>query len=93
MSALEILFETLAGGCLLASVALCYQMIGEVNRKLPDDQQISYFFFHFEKIERIKREYRRLYPNSCVDFIQAALGWTGFIFVLLAGWTSAHAKH
>jgi hypothetical protein len=47
-------------------------MIGEVNRKNHDDQQISFFWFDLSKIVRIFKEYRRLYPEGKLHL--AALG-------------------
>jgi hypothetical protein len=51
----------------ILSGLLTYQEIGEINRKLPDDQQISYLGAPLGKMARIKREYRRLYPDGRVD--------------------------
>jgi hypothetical protein len=77
MTTIAIVLVNMGGACLLVSMALMYQEIGEVNRKLPDDRQISYFWFYAEKVSRIRREYRRLYPQSSIDRYQVALGWLG----------------
>ena len=39
-------------------------MIGEINRKRQDGNQVSYFGFTFPKMLRIFGEYRSLYPNG-----------------------------
>jgi hypothetical protein len=39
-------------------------IIGEINRKLSEKDQISYLWGHYPKYRRIKYEYRRLYPNG-----------------------------
>jgi hypothetical protein len=39
-------------------------MVGELNRKLPDEAQIGYFGGHIGKLLRVRREYLRLYPNG-----------------------------
>jgi hypothetical protein len=41
-------------------------MIGEVNRKKPEDQQISYFWFYPAKNVRIFKDYRSLYPEGAL---------------------------
>jgi hypothetical protein len=41
-------------------------MIGEVNRKRPDGDQISYFGHHYFKTKRILGEYRKLYPEGAI---------------------------
>lgn len=43
---------------------LLTMMIGEINRKTPDDRQLSYFGFTPSRYHLIFREYRRLYPNG-----------------------------
>lgn len=39
-------------------------MIGEINRRRPDDNQVSYFGFTLPKVLRINDEYHRLYPRG-----------------------------
>jgi hypothetical protein len=41
-----------------------FAMIGEINRKLPERDRISYIFGYYAKYRRIFNEYRRLYPNG-----------------------------
>ncbi len=54
---------TAATTLIIASGFVLYIMIGEVNRKLPEDQQIPYLFSvsypYVRKAAIIKREYRR----------------------------------
>jgi len=47
-------------------------MIGEINRKRPDENQVSYFGFTFPKMLRIFAEYRSLYPDGNVHFYALA---------------------
>jgi hypothetical protein len=49
-------------------------MIGEINRKRQEGNQVSYFGFAFPKMLRIFGEYRSLYPNGKVHiYVLAAL--------------------
>jgi hypothetical protein len=48
----------------LISNFVLFAIIGEVNRKLPDEQQISYLGWHLAKYMRTIGEYRRLYPGG-----------------------------
>jgi len=41
-------------------------MIGEVNRKRPDRDQVSYFGWTLPKMVRVLGEYRRSYPDGKV---------------------------
>lgn len=57
------LFCVYMTGIFLGNVFLL-MMIGEVNRKRPDGNQISYFGFHLFKIARIFSEYRGSHPEG-----------------------------
>jgi hypothetical protein len=39
-------------------------MIGEINRKMPDENLVSYFGFTYSKLTRIFHEYRQSYPGG-----------------------------
>jgi hypothetical protein len=49
---------------LLYSNFIMFMMIGEVNRKKPDEGTISYFGFTYGKLSKILTEYRHLYPQG-----------------------------
>ncbi len=53
---------------------LIFMMIGEVNRKKDDENQIPYFSWHPGKRSAIFSEYRRLYPEGRL-----------FIYLVVAG--------
>jgi hypothetical protein len=48
----------------LISNFVMFAIIGEVNRKLPDEERIPYLWWHLGKYQRTLREYRRLYPGG-----------------------------
>lgn len=73
----------LACSCAILSSLLLWQEIGEINRKLPDAEQISYWGMHPAKMARIKREYRRLYPSGKLDLIRLMLQYATFAFAVL----------
>lgn len=75
-----------AGGTMIVvSGIIAYVMIGEVNRKLPEGQQIGYLLFYPSKAFRIGREYRRLYPRSHLNVVRIILNVLGFALILAAG--------
>lgn len=92
MSTAAIVLVNVGVGCLVASGALMYQEIGEVNRKLPDNQQISYLLFYSEKVSRIKREHKRLYPQSSIDRFRVVFQIVGLALMLLAALASGVFK-
>jgi hypothetical protein len=59
---LTLVFSLAAQGLIILSGFIVFAMIGEVNRKLPDERRTSYLFGHYSKHVRIFREYRNFYP-------------------------------
>jgi len=79
------LFLIATGLSILASV-IFLMIVGEVNRKLPDDQQISYFFWYATKNRKVLRLYRHFYPQSrMVCLWRLCVGLTA-IFGLAFAW-------
>jgi hypothetical protein len=68
------MFGILSGSCL-------FQEIAQVNRKLPDDKQISYWGFYPGKMWTIKEKYDSFYPNGRLDFWRRAFQNAGFVFM------------
>jgi hypothetical protein len=73
LSLSTVVLFSLACSCAILSSFLLWQEIGEINRKLPDAEQISYWGMHPAKMARVKREYRRLYPSGKIDLMRLIL--------------------
>jgi hypothetical protein len=73
----------LACSCAMVSAFLLWQQIGEVNRKLPDNEQVSYWGMHPFKMAKIKREYKRLYPAGRLDLLRRIFQYAAFAFFAL----------
>ena len=69
---------------ILISSLVLSQEIGEVNRKLSNGDQISYWGMHAIKMAKIKREYKRLYPQGKLDVIRQVFQYAAFVFFALA---------
>jgi hypothetical protein len=67
-----------------------YAMIGEVNRKLPENQQIGYLGFYPSKAFRITREYRRFYPDGHLNTLRVIFNVLGFILGVCAAARLSH---
>jgi hypothetical protein len=67
-----------------------YAMIGEINRKLPEEQQIGYLGFYPSKAFRITREYRRLCPGGHLNTVRIIFNIVGFILGLCAAARLSH---
>jgi hypothetical protein len=74
----------LAVSCGILSAFFLWQQIGEINRKLPDDEQISYWGMHPIKMARIKREYVRLYPSGKIDLMRRIFQYAAFALMALS---------
>jgi len=70
---------------LLSGFAM-FAMIGEVNRRTPDEQRISYLFGHFTKYVRVVREYRRLYPRGHLGLYFKLCFAVGLGLLVGSGW-------
>ena len=88
-----IIFILLAASCFVLSSFVLWQEIREVNKKLSDDQQLSYIGMYTSKRLRIKKEYARSYPSGRLDQIQWALEIAGFIFLLVAVIQGGFLRH
>ena len=69
---------------------MLYAMIGKINRKLPDEQQVSYVGFYPSKAFKITREYRRLYPRSRLNAARIVLNVVGFLLILASAERMSH---
>jgi hypothetical protein len=50
--------------CGLISSIVFEDMVGAVNRRLPEGQQFAPLGWHWPKYQRLKTEYNRLYPDG-----------------------------
>jgi len=57
-------YPVVAAVCGLTSSVVLARMVGEVNAKLAPDERFSPFWWHYGKLQRLLREYRRLYPGG-----------------------------
>jgi len=58
-------------------------MIGQVNRKLPEDEQISYIFWG---IGTVFRQHRRFYPRSYLVHLCVACGVVLVVSFVALAW-------
>jgi hypothetical protein len=63
---------------------LCINKLPAVNRKVPDAEQISYSFMYPGKMQKIKADYKRLYPTGKVETWRVTLQSAMFAFLALA---------
>ena len=77
-----------AVSCMIGAGFVTFAVIGEVNRKLPEEEQISYLWSHYWKSRKIKYEYGRLYPTGRLWFYGNVLTYAafGFLLALVLGW-------
>ncbi len=71
---------------ILASGFLMFAMIGEINRKLPDEQRISYLLGYPSRYLRVFREYHRLYPGGHLKLGFHVSFFLGVALLLASAW-------
>lgn len=72
-----------AATAMISSGFLLYAMIGEVNRKLSDADRVPYFRMYPGKVAKVKREYKRFYPNSRMPVVRLVLNALGIILMII----------
>ena len=58
-----VVFGLAITSCIIAN-HVWYVIIGEVNRKLPDDERFGYLWGYPSKFRKIEEAYRRFYPEG-----------------------------
>ena len=74
----------MSGALMFAFISslLLYMMIGQVNRKLPDSEQIPYLFMYPGKVARIKQQHRKFYPESRVNVVRVVCNFLTILFAI-----------
>jgi hypothetical protein len=67
-----------ASGLAIFSSFISLIMVAEVNRKLPDNEQVNYFFWYLGKFLKVKRLYKQFYPQGRLVLLY-------YLFIGLAG--------
>jgi len=68
----------------LASTITGFAIVEAVNAKLPEREQFDPFWWGPSKTSRLRREYRRLYPEGKLLRRQSVLAAAMFVCILLA---------
>ena len=72
-----------AASLAMASSLIISAMIGKVNQKLPDDEQVSYLWGYLGKISGIKEQYKRFDPTGSLDRMLDLI-WVLIVIMMLA---------
>lgn len=90
---ITIVFAALGISFWILSLLLFTQEIGEVNRKLPEDQQISYWGMYSEKYSRVKMLYKRFYPTGRLHLLGRLVEVIGLALFIAAAVASGFFKN
>jgi hypothetical protein len=69
--------------CIVKANYIMFDMIKEINRMLPEDDQISRAWRYPGKNSRVQSEYRRLYPHGRLFSQYRAVLYSGTVLLLL----------
>jgi hypothetical protein len=79
-----VIFVCLGVGCAVIGTLLVHREIVAVNRKVSNAEQISLSFMYPGKMQKIKAEYKRLYPTGKVEAWRVRLQIAMLVFLGLA---------
>jgi hypothetical protein len=82
--AFTLAFVLCVGAFGLASTINQFAIIEAVNAELPEREQFDPFWWGPSKTSRLRREYRRLYPEGKLLRRQSVLAAAMFVCILLA---------
>ena len=71
-------------GCIFLANFIFFMMIGMINRRLPDSEQVSYLFMYPGQLGKVLKLYKELYPTGFLHVIDISLIVLGFL-LLIAG--------
>lgn len=63
-----------------------YEMMDKVNENLPNEEQFDALGWYLSKYQRLRREYRRLYPNGRLLIKVRVLTALMFACFLICAW-------
>jgi hypothetical protein len=63
-----------------------FEMIEKVNDKLPEKERFEWFGWNLFKYQRLKREYRKFYPDGRLLFRVRILTVLLFVWILVCVW-------
>jgi hypothetical protein len=69
--------------CIIKSNYIMFDMIGEINRKLPEAGQFSKALRYPGKDSKVQSEYRRLYPEGRLSSQYRAVLYSGVVLLFL----------
>jgi hypothetical protein len=72
--------------CMVLSGLVTFAMIGEINRKVPEEDRISYLGGGPDKPLHLYREYRRLYPDGRLHRLLVALLVCMMVLLAFVAW-------
>jgi hypothetical protein len=72
--------------CAIALTFVVFQMVDNVNEKLPEERQFSHLGWYWSKYGRLLAEYRRLYPESSLLRRFRILSMVLFVCFFVSAW-------
>jgi hypothetical protein len=78
-----IVFFVLSALCMAVSGYFTLREIEEINRKLPQGEQVEYAWMYPGKMQRIRHAYKRLYPEGTIDQWRIVFAGSGIVFIAL----------
>ena len=78
---------------MICSGLVIFAMIGEVNSRLPEDQQVSYLWGYPGKLSGIRDQYRRFYPTGTLSRLLTVLQAVTIVVMAICVFLIGRATH
>ena len=78
---------------MIGSGLVIFAMIGEVNRRLPEDQQVSYLWGYPGKLSGIRDQYKRFCPKGTLSKVLTVLEALSLIMLATCALLIGLASH
>jgi hypothetical protein len=76
--------------CFVVANFINSAIIGAVNLKSKEEDRFSHFGWNFDKANKVRSRYKKLYPNGRLQMYYRLLFATGLFFLFVTAITSFH---
>ena len=83
-----IVLGLIGGTFALAANLIAFTIIGQINQRVPDDQQVDFFLWGTE----IRKKHRALYPDSKLVLAMNICGSLMVVTFLVLSWVVLHSR-
>lgn len=77
---------SISQACVITANVIWFAQLAQVNRKLPDSDQLPYFGGHWGKMRRVDNLYQHFFPQGRLTKVRKACMWGMAVSLLGTAW-------